>query len=169
MSPVREIELRRRKIDAIFERANNLAGQPNSEILQADFARYICVLVSGFVEKATAELILYYAQDKAAIPIRTYIDTNLRRLTNVDKERLLQVIGSLDASWRNDVDDFVIDEKKAALNSIVGLRHNIAHGGDGGISLGQIARYWASIQQIIEHLENLLLNNPRAIKAAKKK
>lgn len=45
----------RQRLDATFKRVN-LA--PADAELQSDFSRYLCVLVSGYVETAVTELIL---------------------------------------------------------------------------------------------------------------
>jgi hypothetical protein len=171
VSVVREVELRRLQIDRTFARAAALATAPDAETVQADYARYLCILLSGFVEKSLADLAVAYTRDKAAAPIRAYVENVFARVTNVDKERLLQVMGSFDASWREQVDKFVIDEKQAALNSIVGLRNNIAHGGAAALSLGQIERYWAQVTLIVHFVETLFFPTPPVyrVKSAKKK
>jgi hypothetical protein len=79
----------------------------------------------------------------------------------VDKERLLVVIGSFDQRWREELDTFVSDQRQAALNSVVGLRNDIAHGGGGSLSLGQVEKYWTSIQEVTDKLEELMLKEPK--------
>lgn len=169
MAANRQVDYRRRIIDAAFERARTISGIPNVEAVQADYARYLCVLVSGFVEKAAAELILEYSQDKAARQIQSFLDSNLRRLTNVDTDRLLKIMGSLDAIWEEKLNQFMDDKRQQALNSIVGLRHDIAHGGGGGISLNQVQQYWETIREIIDYIDSLLFANPRVVNAKKVK
>ena len=169
MSRVREIDFRRRQLEALFQRAERLSGMNDMQETQADYARHLCVLVSGFVEKSMAELIVNYAQGKSPAPIRSYVESSLKRLANVDKERLLQIIGSLDANWRNELDAYVQDERQAALNSIVGLRNDIAHGGGGSVSLRAVRQYWTSVQEIVEMVETLLMPEPRQIRPAPRK
>jgi hypothetical protein len=150
--PVPEVNFRRRKLTAAFEKAKKLDAE-----LQADYARLLCVLLSGFFERSLAEIILAYAHERAAPQICAFLEAGLRRLSNVDKGRLLTVIGSLDEGWRLQVDAFVVDERLAALNSIVGLRNDIAHGGGGGVSLLQVEKYWESLQEIVDWVDRLLI------------
>lgn len=168
MGSVREIEYRRRKLSAAFSRAQALSKDQNLEELQADYARYLCILVSGFIERAVAEIILAYAQGKAPAPLRSFIETSLKRLTMVDKERLLQLVGSLDAGWRAELEVYVVDERQAAINSIVGLRNDIAHGGAGAVGLVQMEKYWVAAQEVIEKVEQLILGAGRPAVARKK-
>src|ERR1019366_3627148 len=127
MSSVREVDLRRRRMDAIFERALLLGDNDGAQEAQSDYARHICVLVSGYVERSLAEIILAYAEGKCPAPLRSFLENTVKRLTNVDKDRLLQIVGSFDAKWRDELEAFVQDERQVALNSIVGLRNEIAH------------------------------------------
>lgn len=154
---VREIEFRKRKLAAVFARAKLFDGSGDPLERQADYARHLCVLLSGFVERSVADIVLAYAQDKTAAPLRSFLEASLRRLTNVDKDRLLRVVGSLDAAWRGELERFVVDERQAALNSIVGLRNDIAHGGGASISLRQVERYWVVLQEVIDKLEEILM------------
>ncbi len=50
-----EVDRQRQQLDTTFSRASGLDA--DAELL-SDFARYLCVLVSGFVEQATIELLI---------------------------------------------------------------------------------------------------------------
>jgi hypothetical protein len=52
---------------------------------------------------------------------------------------------------------YLVDERQAALNSIVGLRNDIAHGGGAGVSLAQVVTYWTHIQAVVEHMADIVL------------
>jgi len=116
-----------------------------------------------------AELIVAYAEDKAARPIKSYLDATLSRVNNLDKDRLLRVIGALDASWADSLDSFIDDKRQAALNSIVGLRNDIAHGGGGSLSLRGVEQYWLSVQEIVDHVEQLLFPTPPVFRTRAKR
>lgn len=161
MRTVREVERHRRQLNAAFTRVTGLADLPNREEIEADYARYLCVMVSGFAERAIAELILQYSTGKAPKPLLSYVANTLQRQTNLDKERLCRLIGSLDAGWGKRLEGFVTDRRQAALNSVVGLRHNIAHGGAGTVTLGQMRSYWMAVQEIVDEVEAILAPPPR--------
>jgi hypothetical protein len=163
-----DIELRRRRIDAAFARADALAAADDGLQIQADYARHCCVLVSGFLEKAIAELILHYAQGKTPRPLQAFLESSLRRVMNIDTERLLNIMGSLDAGWRNELDMLLSDEQRVAVNSVVGLRNDIAHGGGTSLSLGQVRQYWRLVQEVVQEVERILLTTPqRRLRAAR--
>lgn len=147
------VEQNRARVQAVFERA--AAANATAEV-ESDLARHLCVLVSGFVEKSVAELLAAFARRVGSPVLQNYVENNLRRLTNVNKEKLLQLLGSFEADWSKEYAAFVVDERAAALNSVVALRNQIAHGELSTLSLGQMRKYWEGIQKIIDHLEDKL-------------
>jgi len=168
MAVVRDVELRRRRLDATFKRAQKLRGVAELEEIEAEYARHLCVLISGYVERAVAEIILEYAKGKTARPLLGFVETNVRRLRNLDRDRLLAIVGSLDAQWRNQMDAYLVDERQAALNSVVGLRNDIAHGGSAPVSFRQVEKYWLTVQEIVDKTAEVLLAEPRSATAAAK-
>ena len=50
----------KKRLDATFERYRRLDPSVDLEV-QSDFARYLCVLVAGYLETAVAELVLEHA------------------------------------------------------------------------------------------------------------
>ena len=147
------VEQNRARVQAVFERAAaaNLAVE-----MQSDLARHLCVLVSGFVERSVTDLLAAFAGRVGSPVLQSYVENSLRRLTNVNKEKLLQLLGSFDPDWRTEYDAFIVDEREAALNSVVALRNRIAHGEFSALSLGRMSEYWGGIQKIIDHLEDKL-------------
>ena len=113
--------------------------------------------MSGFVEKSVTELLVAFAGREGSPVLQGYVEKSLRRRSaNVNKERLLQLLGAFDADWRTEYDAFVTDEREAALNSVVTLRNGIAHGEFSTLSLGRMREYWRSIEKIIDHLKDKL-------------
>jgi len=43
-------------------------------------------------------------------------------------------------------------EHKDAVDSVVGLRNTIAHGGMAGVTYQRIAAYYAKVQQVVERI-----------------
>lgn len=163
MGQVREVEMHRRRINATFERAARVKGIPDTDEIHADYARFLCVLVSGWIEKAVAYLVLAYADGKCPRQVCSHLEASLKRLTNVTSDRLLVTMGTLDKGWRDELEALLTDEQSTALNSIVGLRNDIAHGGGSSLSLSGVTAYWDATQAALEHFEALLLPPHRPI------
>lgn len=147
-----EVARLKMKLDATFSRVSLLEDLE----VRADFARYLCVLVSGFLENAAYELFLAYTRCKAAPPVRSYVQVQLERLTNLNSERLLQLTGAFDAERRANLETFINGRRGEALNSIIALRHNVAHGGVASVSYVRVRQYYDTVIEIVDYLADLL-------------
>nr|VFJ86687.1 MAG: hypothetical protein BECKLFY1418B_GA0070995_100422 [Candidatus Kentron sp. LFY] len=151
------IELQRH-LDAAFERIGDVTSD-NPE-LQSDLARYLCVLVSGYLEKAVTALLLEHARQAGTPPtLQRFVDVRTRRFTNANTQRLQDLLGSFDPDWERELKSFLVDGCKDAVNSIVGLRNRIAHGETVGITYRQISDYYIQVQKVVDQVAGLCCEN----------
>lgn len=141
----------RAKLDATFARIGSFSGRDLE--LHSDFARYLCILVSGFVETALSELTAEHCRKRAAPTVSNYAQSQLSRLQNVKSERLLQLMGSFDPKMRVEFEEFIDGPRKDALDSVVDLRNKIAHGESVGVTYMRIKDYYKLISEIIDFVE----------------
>ena len=149
-----EVNRQRAHLDSVFSRVKGLNA--DAELL-SDFARYLCVLVSGFVEQATIELLIEYARTHANTRILGHVERSIRHLTNLKTQRLIDVVGGFDADWRYRLETFIVDEYKDALDGIVELRNNVAHGKYVGVTLSRVDDYYVRIKKIINRVADLVI------------
>ncbi|MGB1560643.1 MAG: HEPN domain-containing protein [Sinimarinibacterium flocculans] len=143
----------KRRLDATFGRA----PPPFADIeLQADFAKYLCVLVSGFFENAIAALLIDYAAGRSAPEVASFVERGLERWTNPNVEKVIALLGSFSADWRSKAGAFLVDERKASVNSLVALRHQIAHGESVGTSLSQVRSHYRTIAEVVDFVADLV-------------
>lgn len=147
-----EVERQRQKLDATFKRA--AATKSEAELL-ADFARFLCVLVAGFLEQAVIELPLEHVRIRSHISIHRHVERNLRRFTNANSQRIIDLFGSFDPDWRKDLESYLVDERKAAVDSVVDLRNSISHGRPAEISMKRVEDYYARVKQVVDHIAGL--------------
>ena len=155
-----EVQRRLQQLDETFARARRLGA--DAELL-SDFARYLCVLVSGFVEQATIALLLEYVRTHSDRRVQSYVvDRRFSRISNLNKPRLMNIVGSFDPKWRSELETFIVNEYEDALNGIVDLRNTVAHGRyAGGVTLPSVYDYYKRIKKIINRVADLLLPQPR--------
>ena len=92
-----EVVRLKRRLDGAFTRAPS----SSSEIeLQSDFARYLCILVSGYLENAIVALVLDYVQRRSGPEVTSFVDAQLNRWTNANAEKIFSLLGSFDPEWR---------------------------------------------------------------------
>lgn len=137
------------RIEAVFSRAASVQDPET----QADLARYLCVLVSGFLERAAAHTYGAYATDKSHPAVARYVEGRLAGFTNANAETLCQLAGAFDAQWRDDLAEYLDGERKDAIDSVVANRHQIAHGQDVGITYIRIKTYFEHVKDTVAYLE----------------
>lgn len=141
------------QLDATFQRIKSLG--PNVDIeVQSDFARYLCVLVSGYLEKSVAELVLDHARRNGAT-LQRFVEYETRRFTNANSQKLLDLVGSFHPDWRRSLETFMVDDIKDAVDSVVSLRHRIAHGGTVGVTYQRIGGYYERVKKVVSQISLL--------------
>lgn len=149
-----EVDALRKRLEATFLRISNL-NSADLEV-QSDFARYLCILVSGFVETAIAELAIEYCRKRSTPTVSNYAGSQLVRLQNIKTERLLQIMSRFDPKWRTELEVFVDGPRKDALDSVIDLRNKIAHGESVGVTYTRIKEYYQRIAEIIDFIAQKL-------------
>jgi hypothetical protein len=147
-----EVARLRQRLDATFHRIRAVGPDPE---LQADFARYLVILVAGFLETAVAELILEHCRRTAAPNVQRFVESRTRRFTNANTQRIKDLLGEFDPDWRVDLEMYVVDERHAAVNSIVALRNAIAHGGVVGVTFQRVREYYLHVAEVVDHIAEL--------------
>jgi len=148
-----EVERQKQKLDATFGRVSKLPVE-DAELL-SDFARYLCVLVAGFLEQSVIELTLEHVRNHSTASVQGYAENRLRQFTTANVQRITDLMGTFDAAWRTDLDSYLVDERKAAVDSVVALRHNIAHGRYVGVTMATIKDYYQLVKHVINHIAEL--------------
>jgi hypothetical protein len=140
------------------QRLDDLFGQIDSLSLGEEhlshWARYLCVLVSGFVENSIRVLITDYARQKSHPNVSSYVANQIRRITNLNQTKILDLLETFDPNWRRTLEERMTDDQKDALDSIVANRHNIVHGRSVGITLVRMKDYYRRVLQVVDLVES---------------
>jgi len=148
-----EVSRLRKRLDATFARIPTSSADVET---QSDYAKYLCVLVSGFFENAIVALLLDYVERRSAPEITSFVERQLDYWTNPNVEKITNLFGSFSPEWRQLITAYLVDERKDSINSLVALRHKIAHGESVGTSLSQVKAHYKTIIEVVEHLANLV-------------
>lgn len=153
-----EVARLKMRLDSTFDRAGTISAEPE---LQSDFARYLCVLVSGFFENAIIALVLDFAERRSAPEVASYVEKQLDQWTNPNTEKICTLLGAFDPDWRKQAETYLVDEKKEGINSLVKLRHKIAHGESVGTTLSQVRAYYGTVIKVVDFIADLVEPAPR--------
>lgn len=130
--------------------------------LQAHWARYLCILLSGLVENGIKELYSDYIKVSAQKPVADYAIAYLQTIQNPKAEKILTTVGAFKKEWRQQLEDFVSEKgRKDAIDSVMSNRNNIAHGKDVGITLVRLHDFYKKIIEVLEYIENQCNPLPR--------
>ena len=142
------------ELDATFDRVRRI---DHSELeLRADFARYLCVLVSGFLEQSLRNATAEFARKRAKPVISNYVVKVTGRITNLNTNKLRDHLVSFDPSWQEKLDALIDDEAKDAIDSVVALRHRIVHGQSADVTVERIDRYYREITRAVTAIQRLM-------------
>jgi len=148
-----EVARLRQRLDAAFDRVKGI--NPDDLELRSDFARYLCVLVSGYLENAVAELALEHARNSGGPTLQRFVDQRTRHFTNANSQKLKDLLGSFDPDWREALDAFAVDGIKDAVDGVVDLRNKIAHGESIGITFQRVSEYYSRVQKVVDYVADL--------------
>lgn len=150
---MRSVELVRHKdrLDALFLRVN-------VELLDAEltshWSRYLCVLVSGFIEVSIREILTQFAAGQASPPVLKFVSGRVRELMNPKMVKILDVIGEFDPIRRDTIERLADGELAAAVNGVVDNRNRIAHGAEIGIGFTTIENWYKAVVRLIDLIES---------------
>lgn len=146
MTGRQEVRRLEQRLDATFGRLKGTGADP--EVI-SDFSRYLCVLVSGYLEKALYELVVDHARRVGAPSLVRFIDQRTRKFTNAKSAKIFELIGDFDPDWRRSLEGVLIDDLRDAVDSVVNLRNKIAHGESVGVTYVQIQDYYTRVQKVV--------------------
>lgn len=144
----------RDELDAAFDRVKRI--DINEFELRADFSRYLCVLVSGYLEQALRNATAQYAQSRADPTVSNFVVKNTSRISNLTCDKIREHMTSFDRRWQDRLDALLVDETKDAVNSVVALRHGVAHGQPADITYERITRYYGEVKRVVAVIEELM-------------
>lgn len=152
----REISRQIQKLDGLFKLTKEIADSDGS--IQGHWARYLCILVSGFVENALKELYSDYIEKCSSPAVASYAIRNLLTLNNPKAEKVQQLALSFKEDWGKELDEFMSKNgRKDAIDSVMNNRHQIAHGKEIGITIHNLRQYFDKIIEVIKKIEEQCL------------
>lgn len=138
------------QLDNLFKKVEALQ---NDDELRAHWAKYLCILVSVFLENSVPAIYRQYARDKAAPYVVNYVDNKLKGFQNPKMNKILELTRCFSAEWEHNLRNATKNELKDAVDSIVANRNNIAHGESVGISYVRVRDYYQNVVKVVKLIE----------------
>ena len=136
-----------------IERLIGHAQQAVDDELQAELARYLCILVSSLVEERCRERASTFAQARSAPEVARFVRAQMKRFRSPSSANIRDFFGGFDATRAKDWYDGLADDQRDALDSIAANRNQLAHGVSVGLSLGRLAAYRQRVREAMKKLD----------------
>lgn len=145
-----EIVRYQQRLDALFEKVRDISDLE----LQSHWARYLCILVSGYLETSVRAIYGEYTSKRADKNVANYVSSRLGSFQSPKMGNILELTRAFSRQWAEELEVATEGELKGSVDSIVANRHNIAHGQDVGISYVTIREYYQNAVKVIELIED---------------
>ena len=149
---IREIDSQRKRLDSMFERSKDLPDDPE---IKAHWAKYLCVLVCGFLENSVEICLSEYCKQRSNIQIQNYVRSQLYYFQNPKMDEIQKLFGVFSRQWQERLEIECKGELSDAVNSIVGNRHKIAHGGSVSLTIGGLHKYYQKALKVVDLLQEI--------------
>ncbi len=142
----------KQRLDNLFKQIS--AFSENIE-LQSQWARYLCVLTSGFLETSICAIYNRLAGQSASPYVANFVKSQLGGFQNPKMGKILELTGAFNPQWANELETATEGELKDAVDSIVANKNHIAHGRDVGITYTRIKNYYEEAIKVVDLIEKL--------------
>jgi hypothetical protein len=142
------LQIQEKRLDDLF----NYALRIQDDELKSHFSKYLCVRISGYFENVLKILIGNYVSISSSKPTSNFVQTKIRTLTNINDDRLSEILKSFSDKWCDDFNYSITDKHRESLNSLIANRNCIAHGQPDSISFTLVKQYYIDLKEIIANL-----------------
>jgi hypothetical protein len=144
-----EVSRLRKQLDELFDRGASETSAGTD--LEGDFNRYLCVRICGYVEQSVASSCRALVETESRNRAMTYGLSWLERPGNPRAKNLTRLVGRYSTEWEDELVGFLSkEERRARINALVGIRNDIAHGKNQGVSRTQAHEYYDLANELID-------------------
>lgn len=128
---------------------------------QAHNAKYLAVLVSGYLEQAIKELLLHYVSQGSRQQISRYVENTWPISKNMNTGNINSLLNHFNTTWSDKFMSWLEQEesRKGHINSIIEWRNSIAHGQESnttGVTLVSVRNAFSTVTSLVLFIENLV-------------
>lgn len=142
----------KQRLDNLFKQISAFSGDIE---LQSQWARYLCVLVSGFLEVSICATFNQFAKNSSSPQVANFVKYQLDSFQNPKMGKIVELTRAFNPEWANELETATEGKLKDTVNSIVANRHQIAHGRDVGITYAHIKNYYEDAIKVVDIIEKM--------------
>ena len=88
----------RQKIDNLFEKVACF----EEPAIKSEWSKYLCILVSGFIEESLRVLLEKYCENKATTNIQKFVGKKIDNITNCKAKKINDILLEFSSDWANE-------------------------------------------------------------------
>jgi hypothetical protein len=143
-----EINRLKKSLTDLYDRCNQL---DSSSEISGDMNRYLCVRVSGFLEQSLLAAARSLCEKRSSGEALRFSLSWLERAPNPRADEIIKLVSRFDSKWAQELEILLSeDERRTRVNSLLGIRNDIAHGKNQGVSKRQALEYYNLVVEIID-------------------
>lgn len=147
-------EAYRARLASLIDQSQALVSD---EELLAQWARYLSVLLSGYLEVSLNEICTTHVQRRSDPTVQNFVESDLRNsLRNPNVEKIKRVMFRFDPEYGERFVSELQESVREDINSIVNTKNRIAHGDDTGVTMGTIRKWFESCQMAVAAAESIM-------------
>lgn len=129
---------------------------------QAHWAKYLSVLISGYLEQSVKEILLEFTASHDAIRLGNYIEASWPESRNMKTSNLARILEQFEQSWSDNFLEWLSanDQYKSEINSLISSRNDVAHGKEANttnVTLLSTKQRLKIAFEVVDFLELLIL------------
>lgn len=150
----------RHRIRDLLKKEISTADDPGLESeLQAHWAKYTCVLISGFLEQAIKEILLHHVESNSQTRVKRYVEKSWPNSKNMKADAIREMLEQFDEGWAEQFNQWISKgERKKEVNEIIRWRNDIAHGNESNtnnVTRSSVSNKFKVACDLVEFIENL--------------
>ena len=131
----------RQSLENRIARLTRHAERTEDDELQAELAKYLCILVASLIDVRCGECAWRFAEKQSSSSVASFVSARLRRIPKSSCNSIRDLFTEFDPDRAVQWFDELPEEQRDAVDSIRNNRNQLAHGRYVGLSLGQLAAY----------------------------
>ena len=156
---LKSIEDRLQDVESAFKLARKSPAESDE---RGHWVRYLCVLIAATLQSAIQSILKEHVRTTGIpVSVRRFVWKQLDRTRNPSRDEIIRIHNQFDGQWGDSIKKFIVDEKAAAITSVVSNRNTVSHGGTCTATIGDLTDWFGEVKQVISFCHDLVLGEGR--------
>lgn len=123
---------------------------PDDDEARAHWAKYLCVLIAGYMEFAVRHSLLEHARLNSSETVYSYVSHRFSWFDGRRMSSVMEMLGRFSDDWVAALSALAGDQRGAAVTNVVLARHQVAHAGATDVTLEQLRLWFPLANEVLD-------------------